>query len=178
MFILGITGKAGAGKDTVGKYIADKLGWERAAFAEPLKMMLAAIDIVEPPRELKEEIMPAWGFSYRRAAQLLGTEWGRALSPAGDIWVNIMHQRIVNAQSVGMPGFVITDVRFDNEVALIARLGGTLLHIEGRNYEVTEHKSEQGIPFTLGDYKIFNDGSLEQLYSAVDMVLYEMGVAQ
>ncbi len=77
MLLIGFAGPAGSGKDTGADYLAEKYSLERASFAQPLKAMLTTIGIVEPPsREAKEAEMPEWGFSYRQAAQKLGTEWG------------------------------------------------------------------------------------------------------
>ena len=43
--LLGITGKAGAGKDTVASIIADQVPWARIYhFADPLKKMAVAIN--------------------------------------------------------------------------------------------------------------------------------------
>lgn len=175
--LIGIAGKAGSGKDTVGKYLAEEHAFVQHAFAGPLKHMLASIGIKEPAREDKEKIMPEWGFSYRRAAQLLGTEWGRALSST--LWVDMMEQTIIEDEFHDL-STVITDVRFENEAEMIRRRGGHIVHIVhivGRSYETdnAEHKSEAGIMLhPNADSIIHNNGSLQALYAIVDCLVKEL----
>jgi hypothetical protein len=183
--IIGITGKAGAGKDTVGKFIESQYGFVRRAFATPIKQMLAVIDIHEPPREHKELPLEGWGFSYRRAAQLLGTEWGRALHD--EIWINAMSFQI-DKDAMARQHTVITDVRFENEADMIRRRGGVVIHVTGRNYVAdkpkvtwwdrlcgrTEHKSEQGIKLHEKDWVIVNDGDMQELFKRTSSVIAEL----
>lgn len=172
--LIGIAGKAGSGKDTVGNYLGSKHHFVRTAFAGPLKQMLCSIGINEPAREDKEKIMPEWGFSYRQAAQLLGTEWGRALNP--DIWLNIMERRITANIKFGA-ATVVTDVRFENEADLIRSRGGHIVHLLGRSYKTdnAEHKSETGVIFNAAsDILLVNNGTLEQLFKAVDSIINEL----
>lgn len=156
-YLIGLTGRAGAGKDTV----AEMLGYERYAFAQPLKTMLAVIGFPEPPRAQKEDLIPGFVFSWRRAAQTLGTEWGRNLQ--SDIWLALAKRY---HQNVKADFLVITDVRFHNEASWI-RERGTLVHVRGRNatLELTaqQHASELELPFEDGDYVINNSGSLNML---------------
>ncbi len=80
--LIGVTGPAGAGKDTVGHYLHTDYGFMAFAFASPLKQGLAAMGMPEPSsRELKEQAVPGFEFPWRQAAQTLGTEWGRGLDP-------------------------------------------------------------------------------------------------
>lgn len=183
--IIGITGKAGSGKDTVGKIIVEQYSFVRRAFATPIKQMLAAIGIHEPPREHKESPLDGWGFSYRRAAQLLGTEWGRALHD--EIWINAMSFELAKDAKAGLHT-VITDVRFENEAAMIRAKGGVIIHLTGRKYEVdkpkltlwdrlcgrTEHKSEQGIKVQPEDYEICNDAGIATLFTRVIQTMHSI----
>ena len=38
--LVGICGKAGAGKDTVGDYLIDKYGFKKIALADPIKRLV------------------------------------------------------------------------------------------------------------------------------------------
>lgn len=156
--LVGVTGKAGAGKDTV----ADLLEYPRDAFASTLKAMMAAAGLPEPAsREEKEAIIPGLGFSWRVAAQRLGTEWGRGLNE--NLWVLLLLRRV---RASGHPIVCISDVRFENEAALI-RSNGVLCHVRGRDTTVVgdaaAHASEAGVDPGPGDYVIHNDGSLRDL---------------
>jgi hypothetical protein len=156
--LVGITGRAGVGKDT----LAGFLGYPTDHFAATLKAMLAAAGLPEPAtREAKEAIIPGLGFSWRQAAQTLGTEWGRALNP--DLWVLLLARR---CGASGRPVVTITDVRFENEAALI-RKHGILCHVDGRETTVqgatADHASEAGVRREGGDYCIINAGTLPDL---------------
>jgi len=156
--LIGITGRAGVGKDT----LAGFLGYPTDAFAATLKLMMSAAGLPEPAtRREKEHAIEGLGFSWRRAAQRLGTEWGRSLNP--NLWLLLLERR---CRASNQKVIVITDVRFENEAAFI-REHGVLCFLEGRETTVRgpdgKHPSEFGISALAGDYTIFNAGSLEQL---------------
>lgn len=171
--LIGIAGKVGSGKDTVGKYLAEEHAFVQHAFAGPLKHMLASIGIKEPAREDKEKIMPEWGFSYRRAAQLLGTEWGRALSPT--LWVDMMEQAIIEDEFHDL-STVITDVRFEEEATMIRRRGGHIIHLHGRSYATDNpsHLSESGLSLGERDWVVSNNRTLEELYNTIHTILLQI----
>lgn len=161
-FLLGLCGVAGVGKDTVGGL----LGYSTFAFARTLKTMLTAGGMPEPSsREEKEAFNPAWGFSWRDAAQRLGTEWGRGLNT--DIWVKLAAVAIDQRQDRVV---VLTDCRFENEAAWI-RSRGLIVHITGREATVTGanavHASEAGVAKHEGDYTLQNSGTFEELNQEV-----------
>lgn len=176
MQIVGITGKAGAGKDTIADYLVQTHGFTKLSFAEPLKAMLAAAGMPEPTsREDKERPVAGFDFTWREAAQRLGTEFGRGLDP--DIWVKLVEQRLRRAllEPGGSRRFVLSDVRFENEAAMIRRLGGTMLFVHGRAADLganAGHASEAGIEiYPTRDRLIDNSGTLrfteEQVRSAL-----------
>jgi hypothetical protein len=168
MILAGMTGKAGAGKDTLADYLVREHGFTKLSFAGPLKAMLAAAGMPEPAsRELKEMPVPGFDFTWREAAQKLGTEWGRALD--AEIWTKVVEQRIAREAALySLPGtgprFVLSDVRFENEAAMIRRLGGKVLHVTGRAADLganAGHASEAGIAVVEGDIEIDNSGFLD-----------------
>ena len=164
-FIIGLAGAGGAGKDTVARL----LGFTSIAFAGPLKVGLAAMGFPEPEnRELKEEIVEGYTFTWRKAAQTLGTEWGRMLDP--EIWLSIAKQRRVRSP---LPVISVTDVRFHNEADWV-RNYGLLVHVVGRNTSVKAehvgHASEHGLRQQPADWQIDNSGDMEQLNRSVDLL--------
>lgn len=166
--IIGIHGPLNGGKDTVANIIQmmypQKFG--RYAFAKPLKdalkVMLGFSDIQLEDRKLKEEVDPFWGFTPRKAMQLLGTEFGRDMLRK-DIWIKRAELEIGRNAQVNR-GTIITDVRFENEVEWIrSRDDAVLLYIIAPDVVRDErytHASEAGVSRADTDIVLVNDKSL------------------
>ena len=171
--IIGITGVAGSGKDTVADYICRKYGYGKTSYASKLKQMLAVAGLPEPSnRDDKEKVVEGFNFTWREAAQKLGTEWARNLDK--DFWVKSTMRQIDKDALV-----VISDVRFDNEAQAIIDAGGLVIKVVGRNVNLgnnSVHASEQGVNGYLIHYELENDGSLECLYSYIDDIFDEEGL--
>jgi hypothetical protein len=131
--IIGVAGFAGSGKGTVSDLLVDEYGFNKLAFADPLKDATAAIfgwprhlleGDTKESRDFRETPDPWWserfGFKVlpRWALQKLGTEGAREVL-SDSIWVNALEKRIGNIRKV-----VVTDVRFPNEVEKIKELHG------------------------------------------------------
>lgn len=184
MLLIGFTGKARSGKDTIGKHLIEQHGFGGYAMARPLKMMLGAIGYPEEryqTTEEKESIIPLLGVSYRHLAQTLGTEWMRKCV-AEDGWVLLAREAIRTARDVGLAGLVITDIRFENEAAIVRDEGGVVVHvISNRNFALSAatqaHSSEAGVAVANNDRLIFNyydqpsAASLAALHATVSNVL-------
>lgn len=186
MKLLALTGKAGAGKDSVADVLCEKYGFVRYEFARPLKGMLAAIGVDCSNRATKELPHPVFGVSPRRMAQTLGTEWGRDLINP-DIWLLCADRFITDIHDIkarlsspgrvcdddwwaklNAEGVVITDCRFQNEAAFIAQRGGAIWHVQRHGIQAVEaHSSEAGLDVYPGDVVIRNDGTLADLAQRV-----------
>jgi hypothetical protein len=117
MHLIGITGKARAGKDTVAKYLVRNYGFVSSSFALPLKRaakeMFGLSDDEAFGDELKEVPIPFWwGLSPRAMFQKLGTEGGRILF-GDDIWLKRWERFYLQYRDSAH--VVVSDVRFDNE---------------------------------------------------------------
>jgi hypothetical protein len=215
---IGVVGFQGAGKDTVGDFLVDKLNFERDSFAKPLKDAVAAIfgwprDMLEgltkesrlwreqpdvwweehlnwnthPGKEISERFTP------RVALQLIGTEVMR-MSFHDDIWTLSLANRLKNKQQV-----VVTDCRFPNELNIIKQHNGVNIRVvrgpEPVWFQAAEiynnknsdsaariycrniledykiHPSEYAWIGYNFDYVIYNDGTLEELYSKIKEIL-------
>lgn len=170
--ILGLTGPARSGKDTVADRLAVVHGYERVSFAEPIRQMLHTLGVSHA--ELHNKTAPIARFggkSARELLQTLGTEWGRAMVDP-DIWVNVMAQDLL-ALPAGMP-VVISDVRFDNEAKWIVDQGGLVIsvHRPERNRPwaggIPDHPSEDPISLGYIAYTLANTGTFEQLFDQID----------
>lgn len=176
--VIGITGKARSGKDTISDYIREEdLNVVSYAFANPLKD--AVSKLFDIPREdldgdNREEILPEFGLSIRQILQRFGTESMRNVFDT-DFWIN-KAKRSINKIVEEYPNIkiVISDVRFENE-ADFCRENGILIHVSkpdaDGNVGDLGHASENGVQFQIGDYHISNDGSPEDLYNKIDVLL-------
>ena len=190
MHLLGVAGRARAGKDTFGRHLVKNHGFEHAYFAKGLKDMLGAIGFPEveyQTTEEKEAVIPWLGRSYRYLAQTLGTEWGRdKVHP--DLWLLIMEQHWNRVRACG-GSLVITDVRFENEAAWVRSQGGIVVHITsirqqtGMSAEAQAHVSEKGVGFVqssstyAGDRLVFNnydepsEDTLRAFHASIDALM-------
>lgn len=163
--LIGISGKAGSGKDTAACYFVNNHGFLQYAIAGPLKRALEVLGIHEPrDRNLKEARIPGRPYSYRQAAQKLGTEWARDLDI--DFWLNLAKDYYESAAW----SVVISDVRFENEAEFVRERGGLIIHLKGRaaNVDNPGHASEQEIEVHESDCVIFNTCSIEKLYEDLE----------
>lgn len=165
--LIGITGKAGAGKDSLADAMVQEFGAVKHNFALPLKQMLNVLMGWQMKdwdnREFKEaEIDWLNNTSPRKMAQYLGTEWGRNLIDP-DLWVKIAMMKYHDHAFRHSEPFVIPDVRFDNEARTIRSLGGVVIRIVRPGVgAVSAHVSEAGVNDSLIDATLMNDGTLEQ----------------
>ena len=164
--LIGITGKAGSGKDTVADYICDNYGWVKYSLASPIKRGICAIfgwdDSMFQNRELKESVTEH-GKSPRQMAQTLGTEWGRELINER-IWLMLAEKFIRESRKA----VVIPDVRFENEAHMIRREGGIIIHLDRDVESVAAHSSEAGVDQEIEDLVIVNNGSIKKLHQDID----------
>lgn len=115
----------------------------------------------------------------RRLLQILGTEAGRKLIHP-NIWVNALMADYKQLGVVGdnikgiyklYPNWIITDVRFPNEVEVIKRKDGFVIRTNRNSTDNSYHESEIALddyPFT---YELDNNGSILNLVKQVKEIL-------
>lgn len=163
MLIIGLHGLPRSGKDSVADILKTQ-GYTRRAFADPLKEA-ASVLLNRPLSQCqgigfdREAIMAEWGFSMRWFLQVLGTECMR-LQVRQDFWINRL---AVTMLTVPM-NTVITDVRFENEAAMIRELGGVLVEVTRPGTEGSAHASDQPVKC---DFTLHNGGTLADLQVSV-----------
>ena len=161
--IIGLTGYAQSGKDTIAQQFVRNLGYERIGFADSLKSILYALN---PRVELfNDDFIGHWHIKnivddkgwdeakkepeIRQLLQRLGTEGGR-VALGEDIWVKTLFNSPHGAR------IVISDVRFENEANEIRRRGGKVIRIIRPGVgPVNDHASDK-IDFEA-DYTLTND---------------------
>jgi hypothetical protein len=204
--VLGLTGHPGSGKDSCAEAL-EPLFFQSVAFADALRLEVAAAFRVDvrmlTDRVTKEVPLPAlsigmcgvrgfvhWAMDQRLCLQAprsprwvlqrWGTEFRRAQNP--DYWVLQVERWIGRRTGLGHTRFVITDVRMDNEAALVRRLGGRLVRVHRplgppMAADTVGHSSEAHAGLAVHAV-IHNDGSLDALQAEVARVLGEVFPAE
>ena len=186
--IIGISGKAGSGKDTAAKmlevlYANPDISYED--FANKRYKNFADIQIVHFADALKETAqvlfrLGEWetntqegkkttinwiGKTVRELLQGIGQGLRDAIDP--NLWVKILF-----ANTEDWSNYIIADVRYPNEVKAIKERNGILLRIDRKGAGAGNHSSE----IALDDYKewdvhIENNGSIEDLFEAMKIFI-------
>lgn len=179
--VIGLAGKARAGKDTVGQILVRDHGFTRVSFADGVREAALALD---PLVELYEtdtvhrlsQVVAFYGWDeakafpeVRRTLQRIGSEAGWMIH-GQSLWIDLAERKLAGPT-------VITDVRFAHETAWLHARGGLLWRIErplndlSLSGEVSTHASEAGDLGREPDTVIVNDGTLETLADTVDSAL-------
>lgn len=177
--LIGLAGQMGCGKSAVAEHLHSTLGFHPPlAFADPLKDMIGAMLEVEHAEleRLKRSNEPLLdGVTARRLLQTLGTEWGRrTVHP--DLWLLLMARKLkkIAEWQHHVTGVVISDVRFENEVAFIRARGGVVVHIYRPDAPLDTnppHLSEQGVQFHPDDMTLDNTSTLGTLYFRTEQLV-------
>lgn len=157
--LVGLVGFAQAGKDS----FAAALGYQRLAFADPLKDLAAQCN----PRfggvrlqKLSDEL--GWEFAkrvpgVREFLQDLGAGVRETLGP--DTWVKATFR----GYDPTLPT-VLSDVRFPNEIAAVQDRGGVIVRIDRPGVGAANgHVSETAWNSVVPDFVVLNDGDLGHL---------------
>lgn len=178
--IIGLTGAARAGKDSVADVLTREHGYIRFAFADELRIMLMEINpmICIEHSESMMAWMPlddavlayGWDFVKEHGGRELLQNLGAAVRRRDpEFWINIVRKQMERDWSRSM---VITDCRHLNELAFIRSVGGKIWRIERPgvgpiNDHVSEHEWRQDVPEKV----LKNDGNLSDLLVRVAGVL-------
>lgn len=169
--LIGLTGKARCGKDTIAEYLQAEYGLFQLAFASPIKDGLEAMIGLTPDQldgEDKEKVITAIGLSPRQLMQSLGTEWGRTVTTP-NLWLLLMQEQLKYLYGELERSAVVSDIRFDDEALLIRSMGGVVVHVNRDNAPaVNPHISEAGIYRSGHDMVISNNGTIAELECRLD----------
>ena len=182
--IIGISGKAGSGKDTAAKmlevlYANPDISYEDFAnkryknfadiqivhFADTLKetaQVLFRIGEWETNTQEGKKTTINWiGKTVRELLQGIGQGLRDAIDP--NLWVKILF-----ANTEGWSNYIIADVRYPNEVYAIKKRNGILLRIDRKGAGAGNHSSETALDnYKEWDVHIENNGSIEDLFEAM-----------
>jgi hypothetical protein len=174
--IIAITGRAGSGKSTAARYLADRYGYTIHSFATPLKAAIRAIGVPAEALTPERKELPLdmlCGQSPRQAMQSLGTEWGRTLI-GYDFWVRSW------MSTMPATDIVVDDLRFQNEAAQLKAMGATIVRIR-RNSETvlqSQHISEVQQDLIQADAEIWNHTSPLHLTNQLDGLMQDLRYAK
>lgn len=172
--ILGISGRKGHGKDSVASAILSdsRLPVEarRIALADPIKQICQ--DLFGFSREQchssqKDAVDERFGFPPRHAFKEIGMA-ARLLDE--DVWVKLLLREVLERESrEGEKLWLVTDVRFPNEVSLLRKEGAIIWRVNRKNPDLDRdtHPSEASIDDLEVDRDLRNDGTLLDLQSTV-----------
>jgi hypothetical protein len=178
--IIGITGKKFNGKDTISDYIVCKYKFTKIAYAEPLKEVCRNLFNFTDEQlygNKKEELDPFWNITPRQAFQYIGTDMirnnmeGLVKGVNNNFWVKCLEKRILDLISRGVTNIIVSDIRFENEAALIKKFNGYVIKVIRNISNNDNHSSEVEIDNIQEDILIENKGTLEKLYSKIDSYL-------
>jgi len=157
--IIGVSGKKRVGKNTVGMYLELKYGYKPVAFADELKNAAKTL---------------GWDGRKDDKGRVLLQHLGclvRAYDP--NFWIKKAEVRIADLIAHGQADFVVTDVRFPNEVEWVKSQGGVVIRVWSKT-EISDdaHESETALddyPFDFKVESIRND--FNHLYQQVDAIV-------
>lgn len=201
--LIGLTGRALAGKDTVACFLR-YAGWEAIAFADALRIEVAEAFAI-PIEMLTDRIgkdqsarclaagcchRPDWlhfcaseehSLIEPRSPRWVMQRWGTEFRRAADDrhWVRQV-EAWVHAKRLHSPrtSLVITDVRMPNEAEMIRSLGGTIVRVHrpgaGLVEHDTAHHASEVHSQIVADLDLHNDGSLQHLGDQVRSLVWSL----
>ena len=213
--IIGINGKIGAGKDTVGTIIQKLLLTNKnqtsqiKKFAGKLKQIASLltgfpVEMFESSDFKKSYLGEQWAktpvaplsqatlfdtvdfnnlMTYREFLQKLGTEAMRD-GLHENTWVNALfadynatgynytgcENKVIQGEWE-YPNWIITDMRFENELEAVVKKGGITIRVVRPGTVIGNHPSETALDGFIMHYEIINDGTMEDLVDKVRDIL-------
>lgn len=181
--LYGFGGYKGSGKDTAASVLVAEYGFTRFAFADKVKDLLLAVNpviyTVDSGRPVRlRTIVDGVGWDaakrlhseVRRSLQAIATEGCRDLFGA-DFWVNQLANQRDNWSDPDSR-YVISDVRFDNEIDFIKDNGGTLIWVYRPDTASDGHLSESDAVLEQADYVLRNDEKITDLQEDVRFMAF------
>ena len=185
--LIGLYGKMHSGKDTLGNYLVQTHGYTRIAFADALKEVCKLItgftddQLYGDKKEIEDDNT---GIVPRELFQFIGTDIFRELflvhfpkyadKCGKSVWVNIVKRQIL---ANPLTKYVITDIRFQNELSMCTDMGGCIVHVvrpdcknsipvnhETPSISTLIHLSETEHDTFIPNITVVNNGTMDNLY--------------
>lgn len=175
--IVGVSGWARSGKDTVANYLVDNFGFVKMSFAEPMREALVQLnpnirvgghstELASAVRLMGWENLKSESPDVRGLMQRLGTEVGRNMF-GEDFWVNLAMSRVKPGMNV-----VFADCRYPNEADAIKAAGGLIWRVERKGVgPANDHESERALDHYTFDGRVSNFETVDVLNGLVDALV-------
>jgi dephospho-CoA kinase len=214
--IIGINGKIGSGKDTVGNLIKNincENNWEIKKFATKVKEVATLLTGIPTEKfedqDFKNTFLDThWNkevfenktsldknnnaynksivkpMTVREMLQIIGTDALRN-NLHQDVWVNaLMCDYIPYSINSGdykkyESNWIITDLRFPNEMQAVKANGGITIKVirpNDKDIPLDLHPSETALDDAEFDYEIVNDGTIEDLRDKVEGIILHINL--
>jgi dephospho-CoA kinase len=167
---IALIGGARTGKDTIAGHLCNIFDFKRVAFGDGLRDKL-----FETFPDLPHEPKP-------RQALIDFGQACRKIDPL--VWIKQLHRTARVYEKNGYLNLVITDVRQPNEVEYCRKMGYKLVKVvssadlqiarasqSGEKLDVNNELDAYALGFKDFNYIIYNNGSLETLYSQVENLI-------
>lgn len=199
--LIGISGKKRSGKNTTASFITEILAenggtkFEEKSFAGKLKLCASIItgiplDGFESEQDKETQLDAIWN-TYNQLGLKVPMTRRNFLKKFGtdactkklheNTWVNALFMDYKPTEKSifeeAYPNWIITDVRFPDEVEAIKRRGGQVIRIKRpwNDNSGDQHLSETALDNYNGfDFHIINDGTPDQLKEKVKMILFKL----
>jgi hypothetical protein len=176
--IIGLSGYAQSGKDTVAELLCLNYGFKRISFALPMRDAIYTLNPLVEDNHRIVDLVDEYGWDVakanpevRRLLQVFGTEVGRNLF-GETFWIDQAFKRAEEYERV-----VFSDVRFPNEATAIQQRGGDVWRINRHNHlGVNGHKSEHAMDNFMFKHVLYNDGTIDDLSDEVFMLAKELSL--
>lgn len=167
--IIGISGKKGSGKDTFFKLFNKHSPYiyENSKFSDKLREIASSITGYSInyfyDRNMYDTYLEDWDMNIREILQKLGLEAMREGFDY-DVWIKTFFANYHEENN-----YMITDVRFPNEIEAIQKHGGIVIRLDGRgDDDGDKHFSESALDgFDGYDYVVNNNGSIKDYENEV-----------
>lgn len=170
--IIGLSGYARSGKDTVAKVLVDNYGYTRIGFADAIREFLLGINPILSDGHRLGEVVKLYGWEIAKGQ----TEVRRLLQETGTVarslfgehfWIELLLSKVDPKDKI-----VIPDVRFSNEAHMIQMMGGAVWKISRPGVgPINSHVSESDMESYTVDTVIENSGTIEDLHDLIQKLI-------
>jgi len=177
MRFIGVAGRKSSGKSDVVQLLHEYfINVETLSFSEPIKQMtkIAYMFTDYQLGEGKDVMDNHWGMTPRDAMR----STGNMMTFMDDShMVDLMSHKIGSIDTSGLKILCLADLRFENEVDLVKKLGGFVIHVRNVNDDLSdEHISEVYSDDIIhdADYLLTNDGNMDNMRAQCENIFHQI----